>query len=261
MNSPRPTTLFILSILTMLLCAALTLAASPPTAPATLTPGPSSTFNANNYPPVSVDAIAGNITWLTITGVSQTRAWQGYWGNVTGYITLSDANNFTFYNWSAAEPRGYLYATLANRVGTLSWLDVVCFAHPTDSANFDTFYGITPTDYDNVSNTYNTTLDALTTPQTVYIVNNSFTTCPATTIWQNNNYQGDNFVNYLMRDTTGGNDAWVFGTIIENKNINDKTDLPCYNGEQCDFQLLVAENGHGTDTSVTPYYFWVDLSG
>jgi hypothetical protein len=245
----------------MLLCAALILAASAPTAPIVLTPGPSSTFNANNYPPLSVDAIAGNITSLTIEGISETRAWQGYWGNVTGYITLDDANNFTFYNWSAAEPRGYIYATLANRVGALSWLDVVCFDHPTDGNTFDTFYGIAADDYDNVTNTYTTTLNALPTPQTVYIVNNSFTTCPATTIWQSDNSQTDNFVNYLMRDTTGGNDAWVFGTIIENKNISDRTDLPCYNGEQCDFQLLVAENGHGTDLSVTPYYFWVDLSG
>ena len=26
-----------------------------------------------------------------------------------------------------------------------------------------------------------------------------------------------------------------------------------------DFEMLVLENGHLTDTSVTPYYFWVEL--
>jgi hypothetical protein len=64
-----------------------------------------------------------------------------------------------------------------------------------------------------------------------------------------------------MWDSTGENDSFVFGTIIENKDDSNKTDISCYNGDICDFQILVAEDGHGTDTQVTPYYFWVDLQG
>jgi hypothetical protein len=101
--------------------------------------------------------------------------------------------------------------------------------------------------------TFNGTLGG-TFGQTVYIVNNSFgtgalTDCPATAIWRDDNQQYEDFVNYLMWDSTGGNDSFVFGTIIENKDDSNKTDISCYNGDICDFQILVAEDGHGTDTA------------
>ncbi len=260
MNALRTNVVILFSIVAMLLLAIVAYAASAPTAPSNLERGASSTFNAGNYPAQQTDALAGNITAITLTAISQTRAWQGFYGNVSGTITLDDANNYTFYNWSAAEPRGFIYATLVSG-GTVSWLDVVCFNHANNATVFDDYYGIRRDDYDNVTNTFNRTLADITVQQTVYIVNNSFTTCPATTIWQTDNYQNDNFINYLMWDSTGGNDSWVFGTIIENKDTSNKTDKPCYHGGLCDFQILVAEDGHGTNTAVTPYYFWVDLSG
>ncbi len=262
MKALQKNILLFATILMALLLPLAALAASTPNAPSTLINGSSSTFDQNNYPAQEVDALAGNITELTLTAISQTRAWQGYFGNVSGTITLDDANNYTFYNWSAAEPRGYIYATLVS-AGVPSWLNVQCFDEANNASLFDTSYGINSDDYDNVTNTYNTTLADPNIAQTVYIVNNSFANCPATTIWQNDAYQSGNFVNYLMYDSSAvqGNQSWVFGTIIENKNVGNKTDIPCYNGQLCDFQLLVGENGHGTDTAVTPYYIWVDLSG
>lgn len=249
-------TLLIAVVATLVLSASV-LGYGEPAAPLHFTRGASSSFNWNNFANVQTDALAGNITWLDITGISQTRAWQGFYGNVTGWITLDDANNYTFYNWSAAEPRGYVYATLVSH-GDPSWLDVVCFNHATNASVFDASYNISQDAYDNVTNTYNVTLaDA---GQTVYIVNNSFNNCPATYIWRDDNYQTSDFVNYLMWDKTGGTDGWVFGTIIENKDVSNKTDKTCYNGEFCDFQLLVAEDSHGTDTAVTPYYIWVDIT-
>lgn len=239
-------------------------AASAPTAPSTLTQGPSSTFDESNYAPIGTNAIAGNITQLTIKGISQTRAWQGYYGNVSGTITLDDANNNTFYNWTAAEPRGYIYASIQS-IGTPDWSNVVCGLTGTGSnnkaTNFHQEYNISSDDYDNVTNTYYETLAGINSPQTVYVTNNSFKTCPATTIWQSDAQQNDNFVNYLMFDSSKNeNDSWIFGTIIEEKNAGSKADKPCFDGNNCDFQLLVAENGHGTDKSTTPYYFWVDLT-
>jgi len=249
----------LLAATTILLLAASVLGYGEPAAPLHFTRGASSTFNWSNFANVQTDAIAGNITQLTITGISQTRSWQGFYGNVTGWITLDDAQNYTFYNWSAAEPRGYVYATLVSHADP-SWLNVQCFVHATNASAFDTYYNITQDAYDNVTNTFNRTLADISTPQAVYIVSNTFTTCPAMTIWQDDNAQNDNFVNYLMWDSTGGTDAWVFGSIIENKDVSNKTDKNCYNGQPCDFQLLVAENGHGTDTAVTPYYIWVDIT-
>jgi len=265
MNTLR-TTIAIFSILAMLLFSMFALAASAPVAPRILTYVNSSTMNVSNFAPQEVDALAGNITFLTLTAFSQTRAWQGYWGDVSGTITLDDANNWTFYNWSAVEPRGYIYATRTT-IGTPSWLDVTCFNHAGNATVFDANYGISTNDYDNVTNTYNTTLAGIAPAQTVFLVDEAFTTCPANTIWQSDEFQNANFVNYLMRDPTKTTDAfenesWVFGTIIERKEDDgSKADKPCYNGIDCDFQLLVAEDGHGTDTVVTTYYIWVDLQG
>ena len=227
------------------------------TAPLHFSRGASSTFNWSQFSNVQTDAIAGNITWLTLTGISQTRYWQGFYGNVTGWITLDDADNFTFYNWSAAEPRGYVYASLVSN-GDPDWLNVQCFQHASNASSFQTFYNITQDANDNVTETYD-----LTDHPDWYIVNKTFSSgsCPTTYIWRDDTYQGQDFVNALFWDRTGGNDGWIFGTMIENKDVSNKTDITCYNGQICDFQLLVAEDGSGTDTAVTPYYIWVDLIG
>ena len=46
----------------------------------------------------TVAAQAGNVTQLTITHIMITKRWQGYYGNVTGTITLDDADNNTMYD-------------------------------------------------------------------------------------------------------------------------------------------------------------------
>lgn len=252
----RSTVQIVFSILLMLALAFSALAASEPKAPLYFTRGASSTMNETNFGTVQTDALAGNITQLTLTGISQTRSWQGYYGNVTGWITLDDANNFTFYNWSDAEPRGQVYASLVS-AGTPNWPTVDCTNFSTEAATFDTKYSINPDDYDNVTNTYNVTNH----PQ-FQIIDRNVSGCPTTYIWRDDLYQSNDFVNVLLSDTNNaGTDRWVFGTIMENKDVSNKTDKTCYNGELCDFQLLVAENGHGTDIAVTPYYFWVDITG
>ncbi|MCX6749909.1 MAG: hypothetical protein NTZ83_00460, partial [Candidatus Pacearchaeota archaeon] len=51
-----------------------------------------------------IDAIAGNVTELSITGFSTTQSWQGYFGNITGTIQLADSGDNVMYNWSLASP-------------------------------------------------------------------------------------------------------------------------------------------------------------
>jgi hypothetical protein len=254
-NTFQRGTLVFLSLVVLLACSCFVLAASPPTAPESLSENWASTFDSANYANQSHEAIAGNITQLLLDGISQTRAWQGYFGNISGTITLDDVNNFTFYNWTALEPRGQIYATLGS-AGIPSWPDVVCAVHDTDATDFDNFYGIHQDDYDNVTITY----PAVNHPD-FWIIDRTITGCPTTYIYQNDAAQVANFVNVLMKDTTKGAEKWVFATLIENKDISDKTDRVCYNNEECDFQLLVAEDGHHTDVATTQYNFWVDLIG
>ncbi len=255
MKSLRSQIVILAALAAMLLGAIAVIGEGEPTAPLHFTRGASSTFNWSNFANVQTDAMAGNITWLTMTGISQTRTWQGFWGNVSGWITLDDANNYTFYNWSAAEPRGYVYATLVSH-GDPTWTEVQCFNEANNATNFHTFYNITQDAYDNVTETYNRT-----DHPPWYIANNTRNNCPTTYIWRDDNYQQSDFVNALFWDNTGGNDGWVFGTMLENKDLSNKTDISCYNGALCDFQLLVAEDGQGTEANtVTPYFIWVDIT-
>ncbi len=231
----------------------LAFAANNPTAPATLDGGQSSTFNTANYQAQTIYAYAGNITAIVLHGVGQTKAWQGYYGNITATVTLDDANNFTFYNWSDAEPRGQIYATLNS---TITWATVDCFNFTGTVMNetvIENYYSIQTDNVDGVPETYNSTYPL------VQVADRNLTSCPSTFIFQNDTAQQTNFVNLLLWDTADVNSGWIYSTIIENKSVGGQ-DMDCYNGQYCDFQIIVNEDGHHADTSTTTYYFWVELS-
>ena len=62
------------------------------------------------------EALAGNVTEITITGFTITQTWQGYFGNITGSITLDDGSGNTLYDWAADasfSPIGEIYAANA----------------------------------------------------------------------------------------------------------------------------------------------------
>ncbi len=229
--------------------------AADPTAPRSLVASGPSTFVPGNYGPQSVEAIAGNITALTIDAVGQTKAWQGYYGDITGTITLDDANNYTFYNWSSSEPQGQIYATLNNSIG---WSGVGCynFSNAT-GANWQTIedhYLILDDDVDGVNETF-----TATDHPDFQVGFQTMTGCPTTYIFQNDSAQSANFVNVLLYDPLLPATGWIYTTLIEDKADATYTDLLCYNGQTCDFQILVNDDGHGTNVATTTYYFWVEL--
>ena len=234
--------------------------AADPTAPRSLTASGPSTFIPGSYAPQSVNAIAGNITALAIEAVGQTRAWQGYHGNITGSITLDDALNFTFYNWSSAEPQGQIYATLNS---SIAWSTIQCFNFSTTggvaNANWltiENYYGVGTDDPDGINETF-----AATDHPAFQVGSRTMDDCPTTYIFQNDAAQSTNFVNVLLYDNSSAvnQTGWVYTTLIEDKDVGVTTDNVCYNGAPCDFQILVNDDGHGTNTAVTSYYFWVEL--
>jgi hypothetical protein len=226
-----------------------------PSAPSSLVEGSASTFNPANYALQTVEASAGNITGLVLEGISQTRAWQGYYGNISGTITLDDANNYTFYNWESSEPRGQIYATLDLSIG---WTGVQCFNFTNvSSANMsvmEAYYGIASDDYDGVNETFNNT-----DHQAFQVGSRTMTGCPTTYVFQDDVSQVQNFTDVLLFDPLLNDTGWIYTTLIETKAPNTHAKATCYNGDQCDFQLLVNDDGHGTDTATTTYYFWVEL--
>ena len=64
-----------------------------------------------------VQTQSGNMTSLGINSTKITLRWQGFYGNVTGTITLDDASNNTLYNWQLASPQGEIYASNGSTSG------------------------------------------------------------------------------------------------------------------------------------------------
>jgi len=224
------------------------------------TEGTESTINQSQYPPASADAYAGNISQLTLFGRSQTKHWQGYYGEITGMITLDDAQNWTLYQWPDDDPQGEIYAAIN---GTVDWMSVECFnmsegvgAGANNVTYWETYHNITFDDVDGIDETFNRT-DHTTFDVGDVTVNN----CPTTYTYVNDLYQTTNFEEILLQDSSG---LLIFSTIIEDDTPGASADIVGFDGATHDFQLLVGEDGTSRvagvrNQAVTVYYFYVDL--
>ena len=107
---------------------------------------------------------------MNVFSVRSTQTWQGYYGNVTGTITLDDANNNTMYDWSLPDPSGEIFAV--NSSDSVAWANIYCLnasglrnstgnaANPNSIAyNFnittlEAKWGINTTDKDGINETF-----------------------------------------------------------------------------------------------------------
>jgi hypothetical protein len=204
-----------------------------------VSPGTSSRGDSTG-PDDDPNAIAGNITGLTITGVSTTQAWQGYFGNVSGTIQLANSANNVMYNWSLASPKGEIYASNAS---TITWNGIQCYDELTNLSEFEQRFGVGVGDADGLNETFN-----LNNHPEFYTNNVQFTTglCKNTKLY--NSAGAGTFDEVLLTDGP----SLVFTSLLS-ENSNGFDNVPH------DFEMLVLENGHGIDTSPTTYYFWAEL--
>jgi hypothetical protein len=201
-----------------------------------------SSERASSDNPENTTAYAGNITSVDISGRSTTQSWQGYFGNVTGTIQLEGANGSVFYNWSASSPSGEVYATRAQEI---NFATIACASQQT-IINEESFIGQNSNDSDSVTNTFNSNLH----PEFFVGKNQiSANSCNATNIFGPSGEQSTSFFEVLLAD---GAQNIVYTSILEQ-------DTPGFNSRPHDFQMIVGENGHGTDTETTSYYFYVEL--
>ena len=191
----------------------------------------------------SIAAQGGNVTQVNINALTITKAWQGYYGNITGNIRLDDASNQTFYSWGNATPSGEVYAT---RNGTIQWDTVNC-TNVTQRATEETYLGQSVADGDSVTNTFN-----LTTHESFLVGLRNITqdTCYSTYAFANGASQSQNWSQVLLSDNSSN---LIYTTVID-------ADTVGYNGQTVDFQLMVGENEHPGNEGVTSYYFFVELS-
>ena len=247
----------------MLAVSSVSATTSNPGGPSNLDRISDSKFDTANWESIMVEAEAGNVTELNITGISPTQTWQGYYGEVTGTITLDDANNNTMYDWGLAEPQGEIYASNGSIV---TWANIQCLNYSGDGAAeinlsiVEGMFGLASDDVDGVNETFDVSgllSDDATQHPIVYV--GTYTigagTCPATDTYESDAQGSTDFIEVLLTDT----DSIIFTSIIENDVVGNDTEITGFDSLTHDFQLLVGEDGHDGDDTTTPYYFFVEL--
>ena len=219
--------------------------------------------------PGQIEAMAGNITEIDMPGSSgTTQAWAGYYGNVSGTIQLADSSDNVMYNWSLLSPKGEIFASTNN---SIVWNQIQCFnftasgtyaneagnggttnLYGTNLSQLEFQYGIGPNDLDGINETFY--LKGPNTHNQFYVNYNQFDEgeCSSTRIYDNSGTGTDNsFEEVLMYEPTTY--SVVFASLL-NENVLG------FDNNPHDFEMLVLENGHGTDTSPTTYYFYAAIS-
>lgn len=224
----------------------------------------SSERNPLSQNPVEVQAEAGNVTAMVIDGTRITKAWQGYYGNITGNIVLDDANNFSMYRWSLTAPSGEIYA--ANSSG-VDWTVIHCLnvsqtgstpVRPDgtvtryNTTTIELAFGINLTDSDGVDETFTGFYNDSDGFNIGAIPFDGTDGCSMLHPYVNNS-PSDVWQELLLSD----NESIVFATVIQDDqyNFQDSGD------NTADFQMMVLENGHfGSESTTTSYYFYVELT-
>jgi hypothetical protein len=239
-------TIMALTIIVMLS----TLAMAAPTGPNAITRESDSRRDTFSNTAQEIEAQAGNVTRLEINATVQTNRWQGYYGNITGQITLDDAGGNTLYDWEGDDISvvGEIYA--ANQTVS-DWSDVIC-VNLNGNGNLadqginltllELQYNMESTAADGFDETFDSTED-------IVIGTTTLSACPATNTYVNNNSQSLVFNQTLLTENATG--TVIFASKTENNEVG-------FNGETWDFQMIVAEDG-STDEAET-YSFYVELA-
>jgi len=187
------------------------------------------------------NALAGNVSEITLYGVSNTQTWQGYYGNVTGAIRLGNQDSDVMYNWSVSAPEGEVYASDTN---SITWSTIECYV--LDTGNVTTIEGnwnIGATDSDGVDETFTLQNHAAFNTGAVSFAGGD---CNNTKVF--NNAGVGTFDEAILTDGS----ATVFAALLQD-------DTTGFDGATHDFEMLVLEDGHAGDTNTDTYYFWVEI--
>jgi hypothetical protein len=214
--------------------------------------GPSIIYNSSETaPPASaamINTSGGSITTMVLDATTQNVRWKAYVGNVTGKLTLDDANNFTIFDWSMSNVVGEIYATRSSE--SVSWADINC-SNSTHIYNEEIALNHTNNPDDNISTTFNVKDHDSFYVGTVLIAQDS---CNSIHTFVNDSNQSTDFEEVLLYDGTNAtNGDIIYATILEQNK-------PGFDNTTYDFQMIVPENGLSTWTSSTAYYFYVELT-
>lgn len=232
----------LMAVIMMLLIAVLPFVLAQVVPPLNLNEGVSERRDLSNLPVQNLSAQAGNITQVNIDVIYVTKSWQGYYGNVTGTITLDDADNNTFYNWTLVTVDAEIFAARASDV---QFTTVNC-TNSSELATEESYLGQIASDGDSVSNTFNSTDH----PELSVGTQTNISGCYSTNSFVDGEFSHTDFHQLLLSDDSSN---LVYTAITDDNQLG-------FDGNTYDFQMLVGENGHNGDTATTTYYFWVEIN-
>lgn len=178
----------------------------------------------------SVIAIGGNITNIDIDATLQSTNWAGFFGDVTGTLTLAGSSN-TFYSWGSINTGYILFANAS----TVDWASGVAIGNSATRTAEDTAIGLTGLT-DSVNNTFTDTTDmnGITIGVTTFGAGSA--------VSANSNSTGVDWTTFLLTSGT----TRLYGCAINQSGLD-------YEGNAADFQLLVPSGASRT------YYVFADL--
>lgn len=187
----------------------------------------------------------GNISGLNLATHTQTEKWAGYFGNVEGNLTLDDSDGDTMYQWALDSVSGEVLATSNGTTPTWSAL-----VNQTDCTLLEAT--VTGTGEDKESATF-----ATGTLSGTFIVAgrdlSKATSCGTQTY---NVTETGAWDEVIVSDAAGSLN--IFTTFIANNSAqNDGSNGGCFNGQTCDYQIILPENG--SNTIPTNYFFYVEI--
>ncbi len=170
----------------------------------------------------------GNITEVNVSGEQITSRWTGFYGEVSGNVSLEDANNNVFYYWSVSDvTNATVYA--ANETVSSWSLSAAAAGDMPDN--------LQETAPDNFANTFGSTEEFKSASMTVGAT-------PFASTWSDGS--AGNLKTYALKD---GDNALIFA----GKAIADESSFKG-GGDTVDYQILAA----GYESGVT-YNFYLEL--
>jgi len=181
----------------------------------------------------TLEAISGNVTQLNIDGSTVTQAWQGYYGSVTGTITLDDSFNNTLYDWTLSNPEGEVYASESEI--DFSSGNILCYNYSKTGGSYlnlstyETNLGIGANDVDGINETF-----TLGTVYNSFYAGTNFIneTCPETQLFNASGAKAsDQFQEVLLYDDTSN--KVIYSAILEEGGIRG------FDNQTWDFEMIV----------------------
>jgi hypothetical protein len=213
--------------------------------------GPSITYVSNTSkvsgaPELRDSDAKGTITTIILDSEQQNQRWKAYVGNVSGKLTLQDADGYAIYDWSLeADFAGTIFAS---RNGTINWDSVACANTTIIEAEEAIMVHINTAD-DSITNTFNATDHQSFFVNSIFMAN-----CPYTPMYVNGTAQTQDstadFQQILIMDTNTS--SLIYATRMENDKMGYNPDMTF------DFQMIIAESGNPL-VSTTPYYFYLEI--